>query len=148
MLLLLLKHKVDFILFGGYAVIYYGYERTTGDMDIWLKPDNTNRTKLIKALSEHGIRKDDLNILETFDFSKVQVFFIGEKPSRIDFLTTVQGVSYEEADREKVYFPLEDQQVPVIQYYHLIRTKITSSRPKDKADIDELQKINQFKNKS
>jgi hypothetical protein len=44
-LLLLLKHKVEFIVIGGYAVIYYGYERSTSDMDIWLKPTNKNRDK-------------------------------------------------------------------------------------------------------
>jgi hypothetical protein len=44
-LLLLLKYKVEFILIGGYAVIFYGYERTTADMDIWLRPDNKNRDK-------------------------------------------------------------------------------------------------------
>jgi hypothetical protein len=49
-LLQLLKYKVDFMLIGGYAVIYHGYGRTTGDMDIWLKPDNENRDKLIPVL--------------------------------------------------------------------------------------------------
>lgn len=44
------KSKVDFILIGGYAVIYHGYGRTTGDMYVWLKPDNENRDKLIPAL--------------------------------------------------------------------------------------------------
>lgn len=52
LLLLLKKHGVNFMLKGGYAVIYYGYERSTNDLDIWLQPQNDNREKLIEALKE------------------------------------------------------------------------------------------------
>ena len=50
LLLLLVKNKVEFLLVGGYAVIIYGYERTTKDMDLWVKPNNLNKIKLIKTL--------------------------------------------------------------------------------------------------
>lgn len=79
------------------------------------------------------------------NFNEVFVFSIGEKPNKIDFLTKVQGLSYEIADAKKIYFPLKDAQVPIIQYHHLIQVKMISGRPKDKADIEELQKINQFR---
>lgn len=46
MLMMLNKHKVNFMLIGGYAVIYHGFERSTSDMDIWLEPSNENRRKL------------------------------------------------------------------------------------------------------
>ncbi len=144
-LLLLLKHKVEFILIGGYAVIYYGYARTTGDMDIWLKPDNANRNKLIKALNEYGIISEDIDILKRIDFSTTQVFHIGKEPNKIDFLTKIQGVTYAEADKEKVFFPLKNEQIPIIQYRHLIVSKISSGRSKDKADVDELQNINKYR---
>lgn len=58
-LLILIKHQVKFMLIGGYAVIYYGYERTTGDIDIWLQPGNKNRDNLVKALEEFGIVNED-----------------------------------------------------------------------------------------
>lgn len=145
-LVLLLKHEVDFILIGGYAVIFYGYPRMTTDMDIWIRPDNSNRDKLIAALKEHGIRKEDLDTLSAYDFNKTQLFHTGEKPNRIDFLTKVAAVSFDEAAEQKVFFPLKDKQVPIIQYHHLILTKITSERLKDKADVEELQKINQYRN--
>lgn len=144
-LLLLLKHKVEFILVGGYAVIYHGYARTTGDMDIWLKPNNTNRNKLINALNEYGIIKEDTEILKNIDFNTTQVFHIGKEPTKIDFLTKIQGVSYAEADKEKIYFPLENKKIPIIQYHHLIISKNLSGRTKDKADVEELQKINGYK---
>src|SRR5690554_5005960 len=86
-LLLLIKHQVDFILIGGFAVIYHGYERTTGDMDLWLKPDNENRDRFMDALAEQGISTENLSIVKGMDFSIAQVMHIGEKPNKIDFLT-------------------------------------------------------------
>jgi hypothetical protein len=144
-LLLLIKHQVEFILIGGYAVIYYGYARTTGDMDIWLKPDNVNRDKFIKVLTEFGIITEDVEVLKNFDFNSTLAFHIGNEPNKIDFLTKIEGVSFEEANKAKLLFPLEDKQVPIIRYHHLILSKISSNRSKDKADIDELQKINQYR---
>ncbi|MEO5571438.1 MAG: hypothetical protein ABIT08_05175 [Bacteroidia bacterium] len=146
-LLLLLKHKTEFILIGGYAVIIHGYQRGTGDMDIWLKPDNDNKPKFIEALREHGIREEILVQVDKMDFTETKVMHIGEKPNKIDFLTKVQGLKYGEADLEKKLIPLNDVFIPVIDYHHLIILKMLADRPQDKADIDILQKINQFKKK-
>lgn len=146
-LLLLLKHKVDFLLIGGYAVIYHGYQRPTGDMDIWLKPDNENREKFIAVLREHNIPEKNLAHVHSLDFNNVQVMHIGEKPNKIDFLTKVSGLTFDEAYKKKVFLPLKDKTVPVVHYHHLIVLKMIAGRPQDKADIDILQKINQFKKK-
>ena len=147
LLLLLIKHKVEFMLIGGYAVIYYGYERVTSDMDIWLKPTNDNRNKFITALQEKGIMQEDIDAISKMDFSQIQVLHTGEKPNKIDFLTKVHGLTFDEADAKKVYFPLKDEKVPIIHYHHLITLKMLAGRPQDKADVEILQKINQFKNK-
>lgn len=144
-LLLLLKHQVDFILIGGYAVIYYGYERGTADMDIWLNPTNENRDKFILALKEHRIGTKSLNVVSKMDFTNAQVLSLGDKPNKIDILTKVQGLTFEEADKEKKMFPLKDKLIPIIQYHHLIVTKMVTGRPQDKADVDVLQKINKGK---
>lgn len=145
MLLLLKKHKVEFMLIGGYAVIYYGYERITGDMDIWLKPDNENKIKLCNALKEFGIGNNSLKRVEQTNFKTVQFFYFGEKPKKIDFLTKVNLIEFDDAIVQAKYFPLENQEIPVIHYHHLILTKISNSRPKDKADVDELQRILKYK---
>ena len=145
LLFALLNNNVKFMLIGGYAVIYYGYERTTGDMDILLEPDNNNREKLLNALAEFGIEDQDLLKLKETDLTKAQVFFIGSNPRRIDFLTKVSGISFEEAITEVNYFPLDDKLVPVIHYNHLILTKMTTGRMKDKADIEELERIRKYK---
>jgi len=141
-LLLLLKHKVEFMLIGGYAVIYYGYERGTADMDIWLKPTNENRDKFLSALKEHGIGTESLNAVSKMDFTNAQVLSLGDKPNKIDIKTKVQDMLYEDADKEKQLYPMKDKFIPIIQYHHLIITKMIAGRPQDKADVDVLQKIN------
>ena len=143
---LLIKHKVDFMLIGGYAVIIYGYERGTSDMDIWLKPDNENRDKFIAALREHGIREDVLGEVSKMDFTEVRIMHIGEKPNKIDFLTKVHGLNFDEANEKKKLLSIGEQKIPVINYHHLITLKILAARPQDKADVDILQKINRFRN--
>lgn len=142
---LLSKHKVNFMLIGGYAVIYYGYERTTTDIDIWLQPDNVNRDKLIAALAEFKIGKRSLAELAKTDFTQPQLFYFGIRPRRIDFLTKIKGVTYEEAASAIQHFVYADLKIPIIHYHHLIRSKITNERPQDKADVEMLQKIRQMK---
>ena len=140
----LLDNGVSFIVIGGHAVVYYGYERVTADMDIWLQPDNENRSKFLKALQQFGIEDEDINKLSQTDFTIPQVFFFGQKPKRIDFLTKVTGVTFEEAAPQVRYFKLDNRSVAVIQYHHLIATKSATGRAKDKADIEELQRINKY----
>lgn len=144
-LLLLLKHEVEFILIGGYAVIYHGYERTTNDMDLWLKPTNINRDRFIEALKDHGVVQSGLDAVKKMDFTSSQVLHIGKPPNKIDFLTKVQGLSFEEAMEKKVSVLLGDEQLPILHYDHLIISKMLAGRPQDKADVDMLQKIKRAK---
>ena len=146
MLMALVKHKVKFLLIGGYAVVYHGYRRTTGDMDIWLALGEENKKNLLQAFREFGIDEDSLAEIDKTDFTKPQpVFYFGKEPRRIDFLTMVSNVKFDDAYREANYIALENVQIPVIHYNHLILSKLTSSRLKDKADIEELQRINKYK---
>lgn len=145
-LYVLVKHKVNFILIGGYAVIHYGYDRNTGDMDIWLQTGNDNRDKLVAALKDFGIVDEQLDIIKSMDFTNpVPVLFLGKIPRKIDFITQISNVQFEDAIKEVNYIDLENIQVPVIHYNHLILSKLTSTRLKDKADIEELERINQYR---
>jgi predicted nucleotidyltransferase len=141
----LLDNKVDFILVGGLAVVFYGYKRTTGDMDIWLKPSEENKRKLISVLKADKIFEEDIQYLESLEFQKPLAFHIGEEPLKIDFLTHISGVNYEEANSLKNYFQSDNYQIPIIHLNHLIASKISTGRLKDKADVEELQKINKNK---
>jgi hypothetical protein len=146
-LLLLLEHDVEFILIAGYAVIYHGYERTTADMDLWLKPSNENRNKFIEALKQHGVNQHLLKTIRKMDFTEPQVLYIGEKPNKIDFLTKLQSLDFEDVSSRKKYVSLGNSKVPVIHFNDLVVSKMLADRPQDKADIDMLQKIRKAKNK-
>ncbi len=73
---------------------------------------------------------------------------MGQEPLRVDFLTKVNLVAFDEAWTKRNNFPLKDFQVPIVDYQHLILTKFTTGRTKDKLDLEELQKINRDKNRS
>lgn len=145
LLVAFIRNEFRFLLIGGYAVIYHGYDRTTGDLDIWLQPSNENKEPFLAALKEFGIEDAGLQRLQPVDLTKAQLFFVGEKPRRIDFLTKVSGVGFDEAIKAANYFTIEGYRVPVIQYHHLLLTKMTTGRSKDKADIEELQRIRKYK---
>lgn len=81
------------------------------------------------------------------DFTKVLAFHIGEPPRRIDFLTKIMGLTFQEADERKMFLPLGDFQVPVLHIDDLIVNKLISGRAKDKADVEELQNIMRLKKK-
>jgi hypothetical protein len=143
----LLKGGIEFILIGGYAVIYHGYKRTTGDMDIWLKPTNENKNKLLTLLKKLEFDPMGINYIANLDFTKIIAFHFWEEPERVDFITKISGVTFDEAFSQKEISEIEGIKVPFLNFKHLISSKITSERLKDKADIEELQKIKKFKNK-
>jgi predicted nucleotidyltransferase len=144
----LLSSQVEFLLIGGYAVNYHGYGRPTGDLDIWLRPDNGNKMKCINAFRELQYDKDSISDFEKLDFEKTQVFFIGEEPLRIDFLTQVNLLKFEDAWEKKNMLSIAGLSIPVVDYDHLVLTKITTGRTQDKLDLEELQKIKADKRKN
>lgn len=144
-LLLLKKHNVEFIIIGGYAVIYHGYERTTGDLDLWLKPDNDNRDNFIKALDDHGVVKNQLGKVSTLDFNSNQALHLGEKPNQVEILTFCRGLNFEEALKSGETIKIEETNISILSFDHLIETKMLLGRPQDLADIDKLKKVNRNK---
>src|ERR1019366_9892868 len=111
-------------------------------MDIWLQTGNENRDRLIHALRDLGITNEDLEKLRRMDFTNpVPVFFFRESPRQIDFVTKINNISFEEAIKEARYFTLENRSIHVINYNYLIITNLSTNRAKDKADIEELERI-------
>ena len=138
---LLLKCEVDFLLIGGYAVIYHGYRRNTGDLDLWLKPSNSNKEKFVKALKEADFNDRTLNGVSELNFEGTLMFTLGEEPQKIDFLTRISGLEYEDAEKNKVVGDIDGMRVPVVHMNDLVIAKLSTGRQKDKLDIEELQKI-------
>jgi hypothetical protein len=135
-------NEVPYIVVGGYAVNYHGYRRTTGDIDIWIKPSNENsKTQLLTALKNLGITEDKLQKLSEIDFTLPTVFVDGKEPYKIDFMTRISGVNFEEAWDKKIIAELDGLKIPFIHLHHLILSKISNNRTKDKLDVEELQKI-------
>jgi len=144
---MLLDAHVDFIVIGGYSVIFHGYKRSTGDIDIWLKPDNANKEKLLPVLRQMGFDENEINEVAMFDFTQHMVFSIGEKPEKIDFITRISLVKYEDADKKKIIAEADGLLIPFLHLDDLILSKINTGRSKDKADIDMLQLIEKAKRK-
>jgi len=145
LLIQLLESHVEFIVAGGYAVIYHGYLRNTGDLDLWLNPDNKNKERLISLLKTQGVSDDSLETLANKDFTKHLAFHYGNPPERTDFMTTLSGITFKEAISKCNYIPLQGLQVPVLSVEDLILTKIASGRLKDQADVEAIQQIQKKK---
>lgn len=144
----MLKHHVEFMLIGGYAVIIHGYRRTTGDMDLWLNSTNENKEKLHKVLKELAFDEDDLTHFLSLDFSTHLVFSFGSEPKKIDFLTKLNNVEFQEANKHKITHEFDGLFVPVIHLNDLVLSKINTGRLKDKADIEELQHIQKYRDQN
>jgi hypothetical protein len=143
-----LKENVDFILVGGYAVIFHGYIRTTGDMDIWLKPDNENKNKVLEIFKRMGNNPDDIKKLSEMDFTGIVSFHIGVPPDRIDFMTTISGIKFNEAYERRKFLKLKGYNIPILDLYDLVANKLLSGRAKDMADVEELQKIGRMRKRN
>jgi hypothetical protein len=133
---LLNERKVKYLLVGGYAVILHGYPRYTGDIDIWIQPDSKNAKKIMKVLDDYGFGSLNLN-LETFTQTD-QIIQLGREPNRIDLITSVDGVTFEECYNQKVIFEVEQVPVQTISKEMLKKNKLTSGRHKDLDDVEHL----------
>src|SRR4030042_372632 len=130
--------EVDFMIVGAYALGTHGYPRATGDIDIWVKPNNINSKKLYKALARFGV---PLGQIQLDEFSTEGIIFqIGVIPRRIDIITKIDGVTYEEADEDKIIVEIEGLKIPVISLEKFIRNKMATGREKDELDIKTLIK--------
>lgn len=132
---------VDYLVVGGYAVNFHGYRRTTGDIDLWLKPSNDNKIKVLSAFRELEVDEDILAQLDKYDFTKPIVLTDGEEPFKIDYLTKLSGVTFDEAWRNAIASDIDGLPLKFLHLNDLILAKMSAGRPKDKLDIDELQKI-------
>lgn len=137
----LLLKKVDFIVIGGYSVIFHGYARSTGDVDLWLRPDNVNKLKLLGVLRQMNFDEEDIQHIAELDFTKYIVFSMWDEPEKVDFLTRISMLEFEQADQRKIIADIDGISVPFLHLNDLVLSKFNTGRLKDKADVEELQKI-------
>ena len=135
---LLNKNEVEYMLIGGMAVNVHGYSRSTGDMDIWMNSTIENGNKILKTIDEFGF---DIEPIRDKDFTIADVIFVGGPPFRIDVLTKVQGVKFEDAWPKKINITVDDIIINVIGLEDLKAVKMLSGRHKDMDDLYNLNKI-------
>ena len=138
MLQSLLDQKVEFIVVGAYALAAHGFPRATGDMDIWIKPNEKNSKKVYKALARFGA---PINEIREDEFSQPGLIFqIGVVPRRIDIITKIDAVEFGEADSDKIFVDIDDLKIPVLSIDKLIKNKMATGREKDLLDAKLLKK--------
>ena len=134
------SNKVDYLVVGAFAVAWYGYPRFTADLDILIRPDGSNAARTLEALRQFGFGSLGIEIGDLT--ASGQVIQLGVKPNRIDILTSVSGVSFEEAWADRIEGSLDGIPVTYIGRTALIRNKESTGRAKDLGDAEELRKRN------
>jgi hypothetical protein len=133
---LLRAHGVEYLLVGGWAVIYHGYPRATDDLDIWIAITPENAARAVRALREFGFDVPELsaNLLLQND----QIVRMGIEPVRIEVMTTISGVRFSECYPERLETTLDGEPVSLISLRNLRLNKKASGRLKDLADLEQL----------
>lgn len=134
-----LSHKVEFLLVGGYALAFYGAPRFTEDIDFFVRISPENAKQMEAALASFGFQS--VGITQADFLEPEQVIQLGRPPHRIDLLTSITAVSWDEAWRERQEVDLGGLKVWVIGRKHLIVNKRASGRLQDMADVARLEQI-------
>jgi hypothetical protein len=130
------------------AVNFYGFNRPTGDLDVWLNPTSENKNRLLTALIELEIIEADIDTIKSVDFNEVVVFHIGNTPPFVmDFITKIVGVKWDEAWKMRVQEVVDDIPVSFIHINHLKQNKFIAGRAKDLEDIKQLNRIEELRQK-
>jgi hypothetical protein len=133
------SNDVEYILVGGMAVILHGYVRTTGDMDVWVKKTGENYKKIVKAFQEFRMPVFDMS-RENFLSDDFDVWMFGVEPVKIELMTAVKGLEFEEAYKHSQIHNEDGMPVRYLHINSLIDAKKAAGRYKDLDDISQLQK--------
>lgn len=136
---LLNSENVQYLVIGGWAYNRYAEPRSTGDIDFFLSTSAQNEEAIRKVLKLFGfgsaLPPNDITL-----FSK-KVLMLGLPPNRIDLISSISGISFEKAWKNKEEGLLDGLKVWFISKQDLITNKKTAARPKDILDVDCLEKI-------
>ena len=129
--------EAEYLVVGAYAMAAHGCPRSTGDIDFWVRPTAENAARVWAALSSFGAPMEQI-ALEDFSTANV-VFQIGIAPQRVDVMTSISGVNFDDAWPARLVADLDGLRADVIGREHLLQNKIASGRPKDIVDADILR---------
>jgi predicted nucleotidyltransferase len=140
-LLALNKNAVRYVLVGGYSVIYHGFPRTTGDLDIFVDISKKNYNSLVKAFEDFQMPLFDMTENSFLYQSNINVYTFGRPPVCIEILKEISGFKFEEIYRNSIQVIFEDIPMRIIQLQDLIRNKKISGRAKDLNDLENLSEL-------
>lgn len=132
-------NKVEYVLVGGMAVILHGYVRGTGDMDVWVNKTKASYHKLVKAFAQFGMPVFEMTE-DAFLGNEFDVWGIGVQPVKIEIMTAVKGLAFEETYQQSQFYNEDGLQIRFIHLNHLIQAKKAVGRFRDLDDIEQLTK--------
>jgi hypothetical protein len=131
--------SVEYLVVGAYALAVHGHVRATKDLDIWVRPTAENARRVFHALQAYGAPTGELT---PEDFGHPGLTFqIGVAPIRIDVLSSIDGVEFAAAWKNKVGARYGDQEVFVLSRLDLITNKRAAARLQDLADVEALEAL-------
>jgi hypothetical protein len=130
------KHEVDYIIVGAYALAFHGAPRYTGDLDVLVKPEPTNARSIVQALYEFGF--GSVGLTEADFEQEARVVQLGYPPVRVNIITSITGVSWEQARSGRVRGQFGDVPVHYIGREDLVANKKALGRKKDLADLEAI----------
>jgi hypothetical protein len=128
--------KVEYLLVGGYPVSYYGYARSTADIDIWIRVGKANAARVARALVNYGF--DVANVRPKMFLRRGPMFRIGVPPLRIEILTSLSGVTFQTCWPRRTMAEIDGIPVNIIGLKDLKKNKKASGRLKDLDDLENL----------
>jgi hypothetical protein len=132
------SHNVEYLIVGALAVSWHGFPRYSADIDFFIRPSPENAARILSALRAFGF--GGLPITAEDLITPEQVIQLGHEPNRIDLMTSISGLTFEEAWSTRTAGLLDGLPLQFIGHEALLRNKAASGRPKDLFDIEALRK--------
>ncbi|MBM4195278.1 MAG: hypothetical protein FJ202_13020 [Gemmatimonadetes bacterium] len=133
---LLNAHRVSYLIIGGYAVGFHGHPRATADIDIWIPQRADTARRVVATIREFGF--DTPQLSEELFLQPDQVIRLGVPPVRIELLTSIAGVEFDDCAQRSVAAVLGGVAVRFIGLADLKRNKLAAGRHQDLADLEHL----------
>jgi len=136
---LLNSTSVEYLVVGGHAVGYHGFPRMTGDFDFFVRASRDNALRLIEVFRQFGF--EDADKLFSVFTATGRAVKIGVPPNRIDVITGISGIDFDQAWSGRELSDLDGAPVAMIGRQALLENKRAAGRPKDLLDVAEIERL-------
>ncbi len=132
------ENRVRYLVVGGYAVAFHGYPRYTKDIDIWVESTPDNAARVLQALQDFGF--GSLGLTDEDFLTPDQIIQLGYPPARIDLITSMIGVEFDECFASRREEEVEGLRINFIDRENLLKNKRSTDRLQDQADVERLER--------